>query len=159
MTEYNFRLLFDAPTELSDDYLNRLYEATGADATIGSDSDGWSAEFDRTAPDFITAVMSALGEVERAGFPVRLLASEDDALVNASEIARRTEKSREAIRLYVEGERHRELGPALEWVCGPGGWRRHLRRQAIGRWSRTGVLSSRSRVWQKAVAGGPGPFG
>lgn len=127
MTEYNFRLLFDAPTELSDDHLNRLYEATGADATIGSDSDGWSAEFDRTAPDFITAVMSALGQVERAGFPVRLLASEDDALVNASEIARRTEKSREAIRLYVEGERHRELGdfpsPVATFATGERIWR------------------------------------
>lgn len=111
MTEYNFRLLLDAPEGLSDEQLDRLYEATRSEASFGSDSDGWSAEFDRDAADFALAVTSAIADIARAGLNVRELVSEDEALVNASEIGRRTKQSRETIRLYAEGERKRDLGP------------------------------------------------
>jgi len=111
MTEYSFRLMFDAPEELSDDQLNALYEATDSEASFGSDDEGWSAEFDRDAPDFAHAVTSAIRDLMRAGFTVRRLVSDDDTLMNLSEIGRRTHQSREAIRLYAEGERKRELGP------------------------------------------------
>jgi len=127
MTEYNFRLLFDAPEELSDDDLNRLYKTTHAEATIGSDDEGWSAEFDREATNFTRAVTSAIQEIARAGFAVRRLVSEDEALVNASEISRRTSQSRETIRLYAEGERKRDLGafpaPAATFNNGERIWR------------------------------------
>lgn len=113
MNEYNFRLLLDVPGELTDDDLDALYEATESDATFSRDDQGWSAEFDRQAHGLAKAVMTAIGQLESApvGVRVRELVSDDEALVTAADIARRTGRSREAIRLYAEGARNRELGP------------------------------------------------
>lgn len=113
MSEHNFRLLLDVDHDLIDADLNALYEATGSDATFGSDDDGWSAEFDREAPNYATAVLTAAEQLEGAGvgLRVRRLVSDEDALVSAAEIASRTRLSRQAVNLYAAGERNRELGP------------------------------------------------
>lgn len=113
MNEYNYRLLLEVPHEPSDDELDALYAATESEATFGSDDDGWYAEFDREAPDYASAVLSAIEQLERApaGIRVRKLESDDDALVSAAEIARRADLTRQAVNLYVDGQRKDELGP------------------------------------------------
>ena len=113
MSEYNFRLLLEVAHEPSDDDLDALYEATESEATFGSDDDGWYAEFDREARDYASAVLSAIEQIERApaGIRARKLESDDDALVSAAEIARRANLTRQAVSLYVDGERNRDLGP------------------------------------------------
>lgn len=113
MSGFSFRLLLEVPHDLTDDDLNALYEATDSDATFGSDDDGWSAEFDRDADDLATAVFDAIEQLEGApvGVHVRTLVSDADALVGATEIARRARISRQAVNLYADGERNRELGP------------------------------------------------
>src|SRR5207253_5466755 len=89
--EYSFRLLLDVAHDLGDDDLNALYEATQSDATFGSDDQGWSAEFDREAPDYASAVLKAIAQLENAsvGVHVRKLVSDDESLVSAAEIGRR----------------------------------------------------------------------
>ena len=113
MSEFSFRLLLDVPRDLSDDDLNALYEATDADATFGSDNEGWSAEFDREADDLATAVFDAIEQLEGApvGVHVRTLVSDAEALVGATEIAGRARISRQAVNFYADGERNRDLGP------------------------------------------------
>ena len=114
MSEHNFRLLLEVPHALTDDDLNALYAATGSDGSFGSDDDGWSAEFDRETPgSYADAVLQAISQIEHSGtgVHVRQLVSDADALLSVSEMGRRTGSSREAIRLYVEGERNQKLGP------------------------------------------------
>ncbi|HEY6959142.1 MAG TPA: hypothetical protein VI814_09985 [Candidatus Limnocylindria bacterium] len=113
MTEYNFRLLLEVAHEPTDAELDALYGLTDSEASFGSDDSGWYAEFDREAPDYASAVLSAIEQLDRApqGIGVRKLASDEDALVSAAEIARRAELTRQAVNLYVDGERNRDLGP------------------------------------------------
>ena len=111
--KYSFRLLLDVAHDLGDDELHALYEATQSDATFGSDDHGWSAEFDREAPDYASAVLKAIAQLENAsvGVHVRKLVSDDESLVSAAEIGRRAGLSRQAVNLYVEGDRRDEIGP------------------------------------------------
>ncbi len=113
MSEFSFRLLLDVPHDLADEELSALYEATESDASFSSDDDGWSAEFDREATDFATAVLAAVRQLETApvGVRVRKLVSDDEMLVGASEIARRAGLSRQAVNFYADGDRNRDLGP------------------------------------------------
>ncbi len=70
MTEYHFRLLLDVTHELTDPDLNALYARTQLDVTFSSDDDGWSAEYDRSAPSLAAAVAQATQELESAGVGV-----------------------------------------------------------------------------------------
>ena len=99
VSEYSFRLLLDVAHDLGDDDLHALYEATQSDATFGSDDHGWSAEFDREAPDYASAVLKAIAQLENAsvGVHVRKLVSDDESLVSAAEIGRRAGLSRQAV--------------------------------------------------------------
>lgn len=129
MSEHSFRLVLEVPHDLTEDDVNALYDATGPDVTFGSDDDGWSAEFDRAAPDYATAVLGAVRQLESAGVGVRVrrLVSDEDSLVSAAEIARRARLSRQAVNLYATGERNRELGafpaPVATFASGQRIWR------------------------------------
>ena len=104
-TTHEFSLILSGTPEMTDGVADALY-GTGCDDALVSVQCGVPyVDFDRDAESFEEAVLTAIRDVERAG--VQVLRVEPDDLVSASEIARRTERTRESIRLLAQGERGR----------------------------------------------------
>jgi hypothetical protein len=84
--------------------LDVLFEIGGGDATPETTGDGTSwLHFDREADSLAAALVSALGTVERAGLQVVAVRSDD--LVTLRELAQRTSRSYESVRLLAAGKR------------------------------------------------------
>lgn len=101
--EYSFVLVLDGPEEPGPEAQDALYEAGCDDAILVRQNGATLLDFDREAPSLREAVVSAIRDVERAGFHVVRVELGD--LVSASEIAQRLHRSRECIRLYARGDR------------------------------------------------------
>lgn len=134
---YVFRLaIADA---IDDDGANSLFEAGVDDGAIESGPLGHSIAFDREERSMRAAVLSAIADVESAGFEV--LRVEPDELVSAADIAERTGRSRQSISTLIAGSR------------GPGSWPRPVAgnvRSPLWRWSDVAV-------WFDAFDGNPRP--
>lgn len=89
------------PSQLEDS----LFAAGCDDATIGIRNGVVYLDFDREAPCFEEAILSAIKDIERADIGARVAWVEPGDFVTAAEIARRVGKSRESVRLWIEGER------------------------------------------------------
>jgi len=100
---YNFTLFFEGPD--IEDHLDALFEAGCDDALFGVRSGQQFAEFDREAPSFGDAMLQALRTLEATVPGLLVTRVEPDDLITQSRIAERTGRSRESIRLLVEGER------------------------------------------------------
>jgi len=124
---YAFSLILAGVDGVGAELENALYEAGCDDALLGSRGGVVFLDFDREAPSFFAAVVSAVADVGGAGLGLRVDRVEPDDLVTAAEIARRTERTRESIRLLMEGDR------------GPGGFPAPVanltRRSPIWRWT------------------------
>lgn len=103
MNEFNFTLALDV-SGLSESQINALYR-TVPDSTASERNERAYVGLDRDAPDFATAVVSAIEDVERALPDVRVLALEPEDLVSQADIAQRRGRSRESISQLVKGER------------------------------------------------------
>jgi transcriptional regulator with XRE-family HTH domain len=88
---------------LDENFEDALFEAGCDDATLSFQKGVLIAEFDREAVTFSNAVASAVANIRAAGWKVERV--EPDHLVSISEIAERSKLSRQAISLYVKGER------------------------------------------------------
>lgn len=108
-------------------YLDAVHAAGCDDAVFrGPASDGsFTAEFDREAPTFWFAVVSALDAIQSALPGVRLLRVLPDDLVTVAAIAARTGRTDESVRLLCHGRR------------GPGGFP-----PAAGR------INEKTQVWR-----------
>jgi hypothetical protein len=101
MSEFTFRLVVtDRIDELG---ANRLFDAGVDDGYPESGPSGHSIGFDRESTSLEDAVLSAINEVEDAGFEV--LRVEPDELVSAADIAERTSRSRQSISSLINGDR------------------------------------------------------
>jgi hypothetical protein len=69
-------------------------------------------EFDREAEELQGAILSAVKDVEKAKIGVRVARVEPGDFVNASEIARRLDCSREYVRLLTQGKRGKGKFPS-----------------------------------------------
>jgi hypothetical protein len=117
MTKHEFRLYFRGPRPLGDEDVERLYEAGFDDTSFGAVSGTEYAAFHRRAESFSAAVLIAIRQLEDALPRVRVIAVEGDELVTASEIARRTGRTRESVRLLVAGKRGPGgFPPPVPWV-------------------------------------------
>jgi hypothetical protein len=126
---FEFTLIFELEgEELSEDALDSFYEAGAADATIGRSSGVFFAGFSKEAEDLLEAVISAIQTIEGAGLGATVVRVEPDELVTIADIARRTGRTNESIRLLIHGDR------------GPGGFPAPSTR----------IGSGRSRVWRWA---------
>ena len=105
MKSYNFVLVLTGVSEPDDTVEDALFEAGCDDAILAFRNGVAYLEFDRRAISLEAAILSAVRNVERAKHPVAVSHVEPDDLVNASEIARRLEYTREYVRLLVRGER------------------------------------------------------
>jgi hypothetical protein len=128
MTEtYEFTLLVTGADMQTDEALNSLAEAGCEDATVGSSGGVQHLDFDREASSYLEAVRSAIGDVETAVPGARVTRVLPDEYVTLAEIAQRTDRTRESVRLLSIGER------------GPGGFpppaARGAGRNKLWRWT------------------------
>jgi hypothetical protein len=95
-------------------------QAAGCDdaAFVGPAADGtFTAEFDREAPSFTAAVVSALKGLRSALPDVRLLRVQPEDIVSLSAIAARTGRTDESVRLLAQGRRGPGgFPPAAGWI-------------------------------------------
>jgi predicted DNA-binding transcriptional regulator AlpA len=103
--EYSFTLILSGVSGLPDEVVDALYEAGCDDALVGTRDGVVFLDFDREADSLREAVLSAIADVERANIGARVVRVEPDEFVTMAEIARRTNRTRESIRLYSLGER------------------------------------------------------
>ncbi len=135
---HRFTLELAGIEALSNDHLNALYEAGCDDATFGTEGGALLAEFDRRASSFAAAVQRAREQIERAVPQLRVarIVERDDDVVTASDIARRSGLTREAVRLLATGAR------------GPGTFpraRATLGRQRLWHWPEVAAWFARAR--------------
>jgi hypothetical protein len=103
MDRYEFTFMLDHA--LSDDETDTLYEAGGDDTTpeINQRANSSLLHFDREAPSLGEALVSALHTVEAAG--LRAVAVDSDDLVTLKDVAARTGRTYEGVRLLAAGQR------------------------------------------------------
>ncbi|MFH0914869.1 MAG: hypothetical protein V1912_00270 [bacterium] len=129
METFDFTLILELEDdELTEETFEALCVAGADDATIGQSAGVFFAAFSREADDLLEAVVSAIQTIESAGVGATVVRVEPDDLVTIADIARRTGRTTESIRLLIRGER------------GPGGFPAPSTR----------VGSGRSRVWRWA---------
>jgi hypothetical protein len=100
-----FTLVLSGVRAVTDEIENALFEAGCDDALLCTRDGAIYLDFDREAPSFREAVLSAIADVEEAGIGARVARVEPDELVTMAEIARRSGRSRENIRQLVTGLR------------------------------------------------------
>ncbi len=101
--DHEFTLILAGPVKIDRKTEDALFEAGCDDALLGSRDGVVFLDFARTADSFSEAVSTAVRDVRTAGFDV--LRVEPDDLVSASEIARRTKRTRQSIRQLCTGTR------------------------------------------------------
>ncbi|MXY26523.1 MAG: DNA-binding protein [Acidobacteria bacterium] len=104
MPLHHFTLIVDGPDLQDAAYIDMLFEAGCNDGTVGRADGIQYIDFDREAPSFDEAILSAVTDVERvAGAEVVRVA--DAGLVSMTDIATRIGRTRESVRLLVTGAR------------------------------------------------------
>ncbi len=105
MTLYHFTLVVEGADLQSEANLDALFEAGCDDATFGVAAGVQHAAFDRDADSYAEAIVSAIHQIEQAVPNARVVRLETDELVTIADIAKRTGRSHESIRLLASGER------------------------------------------------------
>ncbi len=104
MKAHGFTLIVEGTDFLDDDTVDAVFEAGCDDATVGVSNGIPCADFDREAPSIEEAALSAIADIESVdGIEVVRIA--DAGLLSIAEIAARTGRTRESVRLLVEGKR------------------------------------------------------
>jgi hypothetical protein len=117
MDTYNFSLVITRPTVDEETTADQLYGGGCDDATFSVSGGVYEVEFDREAPSFQEAVLSAISDVNEAGIGSRVVRVVPDDLVNANAIAKRSGKTRQAVRFWYLGERGENF-PAPRAIVG-----------------------------------------
>jgi hypothetical protein len=103
--KYDFILVLSGVSEPDGRLEDALFEAGCDDATLVFRNGVGYLEFGRRARSLDAAILSAVRDVERADPRLTVVCVEPGDSVNASEIARRIQVTREYIRLLVQGKR------------------------------------------------------
>jgi hypothetical protein len=104
MAIHHFTLIVDGPDVQEEALIEALFAAGCDDALVGRSEGIQYVEFDREAPDLEVAMLSAVADVEKVpGVKVARIA--DAGLVSMAEIAARIGRTREGVRLLVNGSR------------------------------------------------------
>jgi len=141
---YTFTLLLHGADPMTRDNMRALERAGCNDALFGRRGTVSYADFDREAESFGEAVLSAIHDVESGVPGLKVTRVEPEELVSASQIAARTKRTRESIRLLIEGKR----GPGN--FPGPAVWlsssRKLWRWTDVADWFNTSLQSPASDV-------------
>lgn len=134
MAIFEFTLVVEGPDVHGDKTVNALFEAGCDDALVRSSEGIQYLDFDREAESLEEAVLSAVAEIESVdGLKVVRLA--DAGLLSMADIAARTGRTRESVRLLVAGERGPGGFPPP--VTDPRARYRLWRATEVERWMRT----------------------
>jgi hypothetical protein len=127
-TSKSFTLALADVGSLPDEVVERLYSKC-PDATVSQRDGAVYVSFDRASQSLASAVVRAIRDVQKLGLGVdRIIA---DELVSASDVAARINRSRESVRLLIEGERGPgDFPPPAEVV----GKQRFWRWRDVDRW-------------------------
>jgi hypothetical protein len=138
---YEFTLILDAD-EITDEMANRLYEAGCDDASLARQAGKTELMFDRIAPSYLEAVVSAVRDAHKAGYHVARVEADD--LLTQADIARKIGKSRQMVSFYIVGKR------------GPGGFPAPESRKSgdhlLWRWSKVAAWLARNNLAGEGVA-------
>jgi hypothetical protein len=149
MKVYTFTLLIEGPDVLEEGYMGALAEAGCDDALFGARGSLQYADFDRKAASFSEAVLGAIRAVEVAVPGLMVVRVEPDDLVTQSVIAERIGRTRESVRLFVEGKRGTKPFPE------PVGW--VTAKTSVWRWSEVADWFEQ-HVGEPVVLGGAPQF-
>ncbi|HEX9643980.1 MAG TPA: hypothetical protein VGC11_08295 [Acidimicrobiia bacterium] len=131
MTSYEFTLIVEGADLQDDTHIEALFAAGCDDATVGRVGGVQYVDSDREAGSLPSAVVAAVNVIETAVLGARVVHVEPDGLVSMAEIAERTGRTRESVRLLISAER------------GPGGFPAPVthfrRRQRMWRWQQVAV--------------------
>lgn len=96
----HFTLIVDGADLQDEAVVNRLFESGCDDALIGSTDGVQFIDFDREADSLDEAVLSAVADIERVD-GVQVVRAVDAGLATMTDIATRTGRTREGVRLLV----------------------------------------------------------
>ncbi|SRR6266536_4343783 len=105
MRTYEFTLLVEGADLRTDQAQDALFEAGCDDSTIGVTAGVQHLHFDREADSLAEALVTAITAVEQAVVGVRIVRVAPDEYVTLTEIAARTGRTRESVRLLSTGDR------------------------------------------------------
>ena len=109
-TTYQFTLVLKGVNQDTPDLEDSLYEAGCDDALINFRDGTVFLDFDREDTSLEEAVISAIKNVRSSTIDAEIASVAPENLVTESEIAKRLNKSRQAVSLWIKGSR-RELFP------------------------------------------------
>ena len=104
MSNHHFTLIVEGRDMQQDDVIDSLFECGCDDGTVGRSDGIQFVTFDREANGLEEAVLSAVNDIEQIpGLEVVRIA--DAGLVSMADIAARTGRTRESVRLLISGAR------------------------------------------------------
>lgn len=104
MHTHHFTLIVEGTDFMEDEVVNAVYEAGCDDATVGVSNGVPCADFSREASSLEEAALSAIAAIESVG-GIEVIRIADAGLLSIADIAERTGRTRESVRLLVEGKR------------------------------------------------------
>jgi hypothetical protein len=132
MSSYHFTLIVEGSDLQTDDHADALFEAGCDDALVGEIDGVHYLDFDREADTVSDAVLSAIGQIESAVPGARVVRVANGGLVSMADIAARTNRTRESVRMLVTGARGPGRFPPP--VTDPRGRYRLWRWSEVQRW-------------------------
>lgn len=106
---YEFTLVLDGVDDQTEGLEDQLFEAGCDDALINFRNGTVYLDFNREAPSVEDAVISAIKDIEKSALGAKVISILPDDQVNAAEIAKRLNKSRQIVSLWVKRERRQGL--------------------------------------------------
>ncbi len=103
--EHDFTLILTGISDLTPEVVDALYEAGCDDGTLAMRSGRPYITFSRIAPSLKNAILSAIGNVRKAGVGADVLRVDYCNLVTQADIARKIGRSRQLVHQYITGER------------------------------------------------------
>ena len=105
MTEYDFTLILSGISDFTDGDIDALYEAKCDDATVSQRYGRVYMTFSREAKSMAEAIVSAIEDVKAADIGASVMRVDTCNLITQAEIARRIDRTRQAVSQYITGER------------------------------------------------------
>ena len=102
---YQFTLVLEGVDDTTPNLEDALFEAGCDDALINYKNGTVYLDFDRENEDLEQAIISAIKDVESTNLRIKIVSVAPEHLVNLSDIAERVSMSRQAVSLFVLGER------------------------------------------------------
>ena len=104
MANHHFTLIVEGPDMQAEQIIDVLFESGCDDGTVGRSHGIQFVAFDREADSLAHAVLTAVGDIERVP-DLKVVRIADAGLVSMADIASRSGRTRESVRLLVSGAR------------------------------------------------------